>query len=87
MVELVASIAGCRRRLFRFGPVPGDDVSACSCYQQASCGGVGAVDEGLVVYAVRVWCVGDVNIPESREPWEPSDSGAIGLGRAVRQGQ
>lgn len=33
--------------MFRFGPVPSDAESACSCYQQASCGGVGAVDKDL----------------------------------------
>ncbi|CAB0734303.1 hypothetical protein FRC0095_01314 [Corynebacterium diphtheriae] len=47
-------------------------MSACSCYQQASCDGVGAVDEGLVVYAVRAWYVEDVDVPEGSEP---SDSG------------
>lgn len=43
-------------------------MSACSCYQQASCGGVGAVDEDPFVYAVRVWCVGHVDVPEGSEP-------------------
>lgn len=49
--------------VFACGPVPGDDVGGGRCDQKASYGGVGAVDEDLVVDAVGVWLVGYVDVP------------------------
>lgn len=45
-------------------PAPGDDVIMIGGDEQASCCGVGAVDKELVVDAVWVWGVGDVDEPE-----------------------
>ena len=50
-----------------FGPVPCDDVVVAGCDEQASGGGVGAVDEDLVVDALWVTVVGDVGEPERFE--------------------
>ena len=52
---------------FAFGPVPGNNVVMACCYKQAACCGVGAVDEDLVVDAVGVWGVGDINKPKRCE--------------------
>ena len=52
---------------FVFGPVPGDDVVVAGCHEQASGGGVGAVDEDLIVNALRVTVVGDVDKPKRFE--------------------
>lgn len=37
------------------------------CDKQASCARVGAVDEDLVVDALRVWLIGDTDEPEVGE--------------------
>ena len=51
-----------------FGPVPCDDVVVAGCDEQASGGGVGAVDEDLVVDPVGVWGVGYIDEPQRGEP-------------------
>ncbi|CAB0821507.1 hypothetical protein FRC0263_02394 [Corynebacterium diphtheriae] len=52
---------------FVFGPVPCDDVVVAGCDEQASGSGVGVVDEALVVDALWVTVVGDVDEPERFE--------------------
>ena len=52
---------------FAFGPVPGGNVVMAYSDKQAACCGVGAVDEDLVVDAVGVWGVREINKPERLE--------------------
>ena len=47
-----------------FGPVPRNDVVAVGCHKQAASRGVGAVDEDLIVDALRGTVVGDVDEPK-----------------------
>ena len=50
---------------FVFAPVPGDDVIKCCCHDQAAGGGVGAVEEDLVVDPA---CMSDGGIWDVDEP-------------------
>lgn len=52
---------------FVFGPVPSNDVVAAGCHKQAARRGVGAVDEDLIVDALRGTVVGDVDEPKRFE--------------------
>ena len=52
---------------FAFRPVPCDDVVIAGRDEQAASGGVGAVDEDLVVDAVRFTIVGYIDEPKWRE--------------------
>ena len=46
----------------------GDDVVTACGYEQAAGGGVGAVDEDLVVDSVGGWGIGDIDEPQRGEP-------------------